>query len=101
MKILSPNHLSRRFRLQLMPNLIRPERRLVLTRIYWNTGAWRPNGSTFCSHKLSISVCWKWQDLWVGLFIKPELWGFILYLCLIPCLPIRIHFKRSYGCSLI
>lgn len=93
-----PRH-DRRFAIQWRPNLIRKERRLVLTRVYWNWGT--PGDGKGVSCKVSVSLCWKWQDLWIGLCLKPELWGFIAYLCLLPCLPIRVHLKRAYGGRLI
>lgn len=82
-------------RMQLRPNLIREQRRLCLTRLRWERGT-VGDGEGY-SVKLSLSLGWKWQDLWVGLFIKPEYTGWIAYLCLLPCLPIRIHYQRSYG----
>jgi hypothetical protein len=86
---------DRRFGVQWRPNLIRREKRLVLTRIYWNRGT--PGDGVGYSTKVSLSLCWAWYDLWVGLFIHRELHGAILYLCLLPCVPIRIHWQRAYG----
>lgn len=88
----------KRFSMQWKPNLMYDEHRLCLTRICWNRGV---PGDGGCSYKVSVSICWKWQDLWVGMFIRPELWGFIAWICVIPCLPIRIHFKRAYGGSFV
>ena len=94
---------KRRWAVQWRPNLIREERRLVLARLYWDTGTWheQPSQTTFCSHKLSVSICFHWRKMWLGGEYKSELWGFILYLCLLPCLPLRVHLKRSYGGSFI
>lgn len=86
----------RRFAIQWRPNFIRPERRLVLTRIYWNRRTPGINGYSAC---VSISLCWRWRSLYFGALIKPELWGFVVWFCVIPCFPIRIHLKRSYGGS--
>lgn len=86
---------DRRFGIQWRPNFVRSERRLVLTRICWNRGT--PGDGKGYSVKLTVSLCWAWYDLWVGLFVKRETFGFILFLCLLPCLPIRIHYQRSYG----
>jgi|SRR5947209_147364 len=90
---------DRRFAVQWRPNLIPPERRLVLTRIYWNRGT--PGDGKGYSAKFTVSLCWQWRDLWVGLSLKPERAGWIAWLCLLPCLPIRFHLLRSYGGSLI
>lgn len=90
---------GRRFAMQWKPNLIKSERRLVLTRIYWNRGT--PGDGKGYSTKFTVSLCFAWYDIWIGLFIKRELWGCIAYLCLLPCLPIRFHWKRSYGGSFI
>ena len=90
---------DRRFAIQKRPNLIPPERRLVLTRIYWNRGT--PGDGKGYSTKVSLSLCFQWKMLWIGLSVEPELWGCIVHLCLLPCLPIRIHWKRSYGGSFI
>lgn len=76
---------------QWMPSIIHEERRIVLARIYWNYGT--------VSHKISISLAFVWQDLWVGAFVRRECYATIVWLCLLPCLPIRFHHKRSYGGS--
>ncbi len=85
----------RRFAVQLRPYYMRQEKRLVLARFFWRRGT-VGDGKGY-SAKFSISICLAWYDLWIGLFYKKELWGGILYLCLLPCLPIRFHLKRAYG----
>ena len=87
---------DRRFAVQCRPNWIGPEKRLVLTRLYWNRGT--PGDGKGYSVKLSLSLCFAWYDLWVGAFLKTKgRDGFILFLCLLPCLPLRVHYQRSYG----
>ncbi len=85
-------------RVQWKPNYIKPERRLCLTRLRWETNG-GPNGKPVGGHsnEVSVSLVFLLADLWVGAFWKTELWGWTLYLCLIPCFPLRIHRKRSYG----
>jgi hypothetical protein len=57
-------------RIQKLPNLIRGERRLCLTRIRWETG--KVGDGKGYSNKVSISLQLKWP-------------------------PLRIHRVRSYG----
>lgn len=94
-----------KFRVQLMPNVIRSERRICLTRVCWESikPMCHPPGVPHqASHKLSVSLCWKWQDLWVGAFWQgakfPEAGDrYTLWICLIPCLPIRIKLIQTFG----
>jgi len=76
-------------RIQTCPNVITRENRICLTRIRWENGT--------VSNKLSVSLCFDWRSLWVGLFVKQRCHGFYAWLCLLPCLPIRVSFQRSYG----
>lgn len=82
-------------RIQWQPNYIASERRLCLTRLRWERGE-VGDGDGY-SAKLSVSVCWKWQDMWIGLFVKPEVYGWLAWICILPCLPIRLSYQRSYG----
>jgi hypothetical protein len=86
---------GRRFALQWRPNWIRPERRLVLFRLYWERGTCG-DGKGY-SAKLSLSLCLSWRSLFVGLSLRPEWRGFLAWLCVVPCLPLRLHLVRSYG----
>ena len=86
---------DRRFGMKLCGNVIRDQKRLVLLRAFWNRGT--PGDGEGYGATLSVSICWAWYDLCVGLFVRPELDAWIAYLCVLPCLPIRIHYKRSYG----
>src|SRR4051794_10057978 len=76
------------------------QKRICFSRIRWESGV--PGDGVGHSNKLSISVCWKPQDLWVGAYFEgPKHQSssdrFTLYVCIIPCLPIRIKHVRSYG----
>lgn len=86
-------------RIQLKPNYISQERRICLARLRWERGD-VGDGKGY-SVKLSISLCWKVQDAWVGLFWKKHDFnpsnGWMAWICLLPCLPIRLSCQRSYG----
>ena len=47
--------------------------------------------------KLSISIVWEPRDLWLGLYWDKKDSSRFFYLCLVPCLPIRVHWKRAWG----
>jgi hypothetical protein len=81
-------------RIQKVPNMIWDEKRLCLTRLRWERG---PVGFGGTSNKVSISIQLKPQDLWVGAFWKRSEGGWTVWICLLPCLPIRIHWVKSYG----
>jgi len=47
--------------------------------------------------KLSFAIEIKLADFWIGCFWKKaqnDLW---IWICLIPCFPIRVHYQKSYG----
>ena len=91
-------------RIQWLPNLVRSEKRICLTRIRWETMDWlhpvspRAVRPVAYSQKVSLSIQWKprrpligahWE---IGPFCQWKLWIYLL-----PCLPIRINYVRSYG----
>jgi hypothetical protein len=86
-------------RIQWKPNCLPRERRICLMRLRWERGT-VGDGKGY-SVKLSISIGWKFQDMWVGLFWRRHdcnpSHGWIAWLCLLPCLPIRVSCQRSYG----
>ena len=49
------------------------------------------------SAKVSVAIEWQPSNLWVGAFRKGGRDERTLLICLIPCVPIRVHYKRSYG----
>lgn len=78
------------------------ERRLCLTRIRWEHG--KPgvaiaDGGGY-SAKLSISIRLDWGMSFIG-FWSPSFMGWasdkVWWICLIPCLPIRVKLSKSYG----
>lgn len=90
----SPN-----FKIQWKPNLISKENRICLTRICWNHGI--VGDGVGYSRKISISICWKLQDFWVGAFWLRGHYELFTWICFIPCVPIRIHSMTSYGGSFV
>lgn len=77
------------------------KRELQLCRFYFERGK-VADGHGGTDNKISLKVLWGPRDLWVGVYWDTERLGssishFRLYLCLVPCLPIRIHFMRSWG----
>lgn len=92
-----------RYRVQFPPNLVklRDDLRLCLTRIRWERiERLTENYSGICSNKLSVSICWVPRDLWIGAFWKPGCvpgYPGTLWICVLPCLPIRFHWVKSWG----
>lgn len=50
---------------------------------------------------LSVSFLFEPRDVWVGLYWKsdpildaPGVHDFTVYVCLLPCLPLRVHYWR-------
>ena len=71
------------------------ERRICLARLRFEAVDDR---GRCVSNKWSISIGWKPEDAWVGAFWKTEsAWNFYLWICLLPCLPIRLHRVRTWG----
>jgi hypothetical protein len=71
-------------------------RQLACVRFSWGSVYVQKKLSS--SKEISIKLLWEPRDLWIGLFwAKSDLYHRMWYICFIPCLPIRIHFKRSYG----
>ena len=88
-------------RIQLIPNLVKSENRICLTRIRWEHGIMGVAGDGY-SAKLSISVCFVPQDMWIGLFWKGAKFPsaterFCAWFALIPCFPVRVKLIKSWG----
>lgn len=65
-------------------------------RLYW----FRMEKMVRDQYLFSLSACtiWEPRDLWVGAYWDAsEYASLFLYICIIPCLPLRLHFKKSYG----
>lgn len=82
-------------RMQVVPNVVRGQRtkRLCLNRLYFYNKD-RTQGAM-----LSTSVCFEPRDLWVGVYWTTNKadGDLFVFICLLPCFPIRFHWKRSYG----
>lgn len=79
------------------------ERRICLTRIRWETVSVELNKTGeerryTCSHKLSISIRFYLRNVFVG-FLSQKVGheDFEYHLGIIPCFPIRIHYRCSWG----
>ncbi len=49
-------------------------------------------------HRLSAALVWEPRDLWCGIYWTPGGYGhWFLYLCLLPCVPLRLHYHADYG----
>lgn len=55
------------------------------------------NGGRTPLHSLSACTVWEPRDLWVGVYWVKESNGLILFVCALPCLPLRLHFKKEFG----
>ncbi len=82
-------------RIQKRPNVVcfGRDRRLVLTRLRWENRIRRIT----VSNKLSISICWEPRDLWVGVYWTTLLHELEVFICILPCLPLRLRWVRSWG----
>lgn len=72
----------------------RYKREFQLCRFYYERGKVVAGG---CDNGISLKVIWEPRDLWVGLYWDVTSDSLKFFLCIIPCLPIRIHFKRTWG----
>lgn len=72
----------------------RDRNRFVLARWEWMRQKEPP------LREVSVSLVWEPRDLWIGAYIAPPEFGhLILFICLIPCIALRLHFKRHWGAS--
>lgn len=39
---------------------------------------------------MRVSIKWKPQDLWIGAYWERSLLGLTVWVCIVPCLPIKI-----------
>jgi hypothetical protein len=82
-------------RMQVVPNIVTHQRawRVCLNRLFFCNRD-RTEGAM-----LSTSVCVEPRDLWIGAYWETNKadGDFFLFVCLLPCFPIRFHWKRSRG----
>jgi hypothetical protein len=82
-------------RIQWLPNVVRGERRICLTRIRWERGIVGDGQGYSC--KLSLGVKFEPRDTYVGLAWFGGSSGWLAHVCVLPCLPLRVNFVKSYG----
>ena len=87
-------------RIQWVPNIVKGERRICITRIRWENG--KVGDGIGYSAKLSVSLCFISEDFWIGAFWKRRQPKEVtdrgtLYFCLIPMLPLRVKLVKSWG----
>lgn len=70
-------------------------KRFFTWRCCWNRG--KVGDGKGYSNEVSVAFGFEPRDIWVGLYWTTEHGGWIVYLCLIPCFPLRLHRKWSYG----
>lgn len=87
--------MKKKLRIQWIPNWVKSERRLCLTRIRWERGKVGDGKGYSC--KLSVSLIWEPRDIWIGLFWDKKHSERTWYLCLLPLLPIRFKLLKSFG----
>ena len=96
-KMLCPTQDSNSMRIQLIPNIMWDENRLCLMRLrinnYSNYATSKPMG-----RKMSISVCWRPKEFWIGCRTQREAKdSLFVFVSVLPCFPLRIHLQRSFG----
>lgn len=65
-------------------------------RFYWNRG--NVGDGNGYSTKVSVKLLWEPRDLWIGAYwTRNGSDHLFVYLCLLPTLPIRFHWARSWG----
>lgn len=68
-----------------------------IVRVIWDTGT--PGDGKGYSSKLSFKFQFVPRDLWIGAYWNRKgLRGeWTAWICLVPCLPLRIRMRRAYG----
>ena len=62
-----------------------------------STGSKRNNSNYLCKglYTMKITLEYKIQDFWIGLFWQTKAGKLHIYVCLIPCFPIHIALDRN------
>jgi hypothetical protein len=69
---------------------------IAVHRSYWNRGV--VGGGKGYSTKVSVKLIWEPRDLWIGVYWQRDsVDDLIVYICLLPMLPVRLHWVRSWG----
>lgn len=87
-------------RIQWIPNLVRSERRICLTRLVWEMGKVGDGKGT--SNKVSFSLAFKPKYFCVGIVAatRQEAWSQFqkaIYIVFLPCIALRINITRAWG----
>lgn len=86
------------FRCRWIGRYSKSEKLLRLIRCVWCRGKGPGiGGRGNYSAKLSIAIEFKLADFWVGAFWKTKRDESWLWICVIPCVPLRVHYQRSHG----
>jgi hypothetical protein len=71
-------------------------RELAVRRFYWNVG--NVGDGKGYSNKLSVKLIWRPKDFLIGFYTTNTLREHrFLYISIIPCLLVRLHWARSWG----
>ncbi len=62
----------------------------------WNRGT-VGDGSGGYSRRVSLRLLFEPRDLWIGVYWEGSKNDYRVFVCLLPCLPIRVHVQRSFG----
>ena len=68
---------------------------LAMSSFGWNKGT--VGDGTGYSRRVSVRILFEPHDVWLGIYWTGNKDDWKLYLCLLPCLPIRFHMQRSFG----
>ena len=49
------------------------------------------------SRKLSVKLLFEPRDIWVGIYWDKKDESIFVYICVVPCFPVRIHRRISFG----
>jgi len=47
------------------------------------------------ANRVKVSVKFAWYDIWIGAYVDTNAVDWTIYVCLIPCFPIKIQIEDS------
>lgn len=69
---------------------------LLMKSFGWNHGS--VGDGLGYSNRISIRLLWEPRDIWIGVYWNTNgTKELFIYICLLPCLPLRIHRQKSFG----